>query len=164
MDMLSSESDAVYSFQGMKRRLGLHQEKLTRILKRLADDELVLKTEDGYRVLRHPSKNTRHLAYGEPVIRGQLPPGMDPEALMSKLKGRWFKNFRWLGYAGTGEEQSLYWISEDGRFQVKVQLTPSEFQVWSHSTDSEDNSSPVAAGYELFDRLSRIIPEAAEYS
>ena len=164
MEMLSSESDATYSFQGMKRRLGLHQEKLTRILKRLEDDNLVIKTDGGYRVLRQPRRAQRHEAYGAPVIRGQVPPGVDPETLMTRLKGRWFKNFRWLGYAGGAEGQSLYWISEDGRFQVKVQLTPSEFLVWSHSTDSEDNASPVAAGYELFDRISRIIPETGEYS
>lgn len=164
MNMLSSESGATYSFQGMKRRLGLHQEKLTRILKRLEDDNLVVKTDEGYRVLRQPRRPNRHEAYGDPVIRGQVPPGMQPEALMSKLKGRWFKNFRWLGYAGGAEGQSLYWITEDGRFQIKVQLTPSEFLVWSQPTDSEDNTSPVASGYELFDRISRIIPETGEYS
>src|SRR5436309_13467200 len=102
MNMLSSETDATYSFQGMKRRLGLHQEKLTRILKRLEDDNLVLKTDEGYKVLHHSRKTTRHLDEGEPVIRGQLPPGIDPNLLTSKLKGRWFKHFRWLGYSTSG--------------------------------------------------------------
>jgi len=81
MEMLSSESDATYSFQGMKRRLGLHQEKLTRILKRLEDDNLVIKTDGGYRVLRQPRRAQRQEAYGAPVIRGQVPPGVDPETL-----------------------------------------------------------------------------------
>ena len=164
MDMLSSESDATYSFQGMKRRLGLHQEKLTRILKRLEDDHLVLKTEEGYRVTGRPRKASRPLVLGEPVIRGQLPPGVDPEALMSKLKGRWFKNFRWLGYSNRDSGQSLYWITEDGRFQIRVQLSHAEILVWSQASDLKDNVSPVAAGYELFDRMSRIVPEMGEYS
>ena len=164
MDMLSSERDATYSFQGMKRRLGLHQEKLTRILKRLEDDNLVLKTDEGYRVLHHPRKAARHTAYGEPVIRGQLPPGMSPEAFTSKLKGRWFKNFRWLGYSNGEPGRSLYWITENGSFQIRVQLTPTEILVSSQPTGQKDSASPVAAGYELFDRISRIIPEAGEYS
>ena len=164
MDMLSSETDATYSFQGMKRRLGLHQEKLTRILRRLEDDNLVLKTDEGYKVLRHPRKTTRHSTHGEPVIRGQLPPGMSPETFISKLKGRWFKNFRWLGYANGEPGQSLYWITEEGRFQVRVQLTPAEILVWSQPTSQKDSASPVAAGYELFDRISRMIPEAGDYS
>ncbi len=164
MDMLSSETDATYSFQGMRRRLGLHQEKLTRILKRLEGDNLVLKTEDGYRVLHRPRKSARHVAYGEPVIRGQFPPGMSPETFSQKLKGRWFKNFRWLGYANAELGQSLYWITEEGRFQIKIQLNPTEILVWSQPTSPNDAGSPVAAGYELFDRVSRILPEAGEYS
>ncbi len=164
MDMLSSESDAVYSFQGMKRKLGLHQEKLTRILRRLEEDEVVLKTQGGYRVLHRPEKYTHNVAYGEPVIRGQLPPGLDLVVLTSKLKGRWFKNFRWLGYASNETGQSLYWITEDGKFQLRVQLSPSEVMVSSQSTDSNNSDSHVSVGYELFDRISRIIPETAEYS
>jgi Xaa-Pro aminopeptidase len=162
--MLSSESDATYSFQGMKRRLGLHQEKLTRILKRLEDDNLVLKTDEGYKSLNRSRKISHHLDEGEPVIRGQLPPGIDPNLLTSKLKGRWFKNFRWLGYS-TGESgQSLYWITEDGRFQLVVRLAPAEILVWSHPTNEIEAHSSVAAGYELFDRISRILPEVGDNS
>ena len=164
MEMLSSESDATYSFQSMKRKLGLHQEKLTRILKRLEDDNLVVKTDEGYKVLRQPRGSHRHIAHGEPVIRGQLPPGMDPEAVMAKLKGRWFKNFRWLGYATSEAGQSLYWITEDGRYEVRVQFTPLEILVWSEAAEVADAASPVGAGYELFDRISRIIPEVSDYS
>jgi hypothetical protein len=164
MNMLSSESDATYSFQGMKRKLGLHQEKLTRILKRLEDDNLVLKTDEGYKVLQHPKKTTQHLDEGEPVIRGQLPPGIDPNQLTSKLKGRWFKNFRWLGYSTNETGQSLYWITEDGRFQILVRLASAEILVWSQPTNELEAQSSIAAGYELFDRISRILPETEDYS
>jgi Xaa-Pro aminopeptidase len=164
MNMLSSESDATYSFQGMKRRLGLHQEKLTRILKRLEDDNLVLKTDEGYKVLHQSRKSTRHLDDGEPVIRGQLPPGIDAVVLTAKLKGRWFKNFRWLGYSTNESGQSLYWITEDGRFQLIVRLGPAEILVWSQPTNEFETRSAVAAGYELFDRISRILPETEDNS
>ncbi len=164
MNMLSSESEATYSFQGMKRRLGLHQEKLTRILKRLEDDNLVLKTDEGYRVTGHPRRNAHHLAVGEPVIHGQLPADVDAGVLTSKLKGRWFKNYRWLGYSNGEIGQTLYWITEDGRFQIRVQLSHGEILVWSTPTDQDDHGSPVASGYELFDRVSRIIPEMGDYS
>lgn len=164
MNMLSSETDATYTFQGMRRRLGLHQEKLTRILKRLEDDNLVLKTDDGYKVLGTPRKSTHHNDEGEPVIRGQLPPGIDKQKLTSKLKGRWFKNFRWLGYSTSESGPSLYWITEDGRFQLVVRLASSEILVWSHPTTEIETLSPIAAGYELFDRISRILPETEDNS
>jgi len=92
MEMLSAETDSTYTFQGLKRRLGLHQEKLTRILRRLEDNNLVAKTEEGYRTLKHSRKTAQHLVGGEPVIRGQLPPGIDAQNLLGKIKGRWFKN------------------------------------------------------------------------
>ena len=166
MNMLSSETDATYSFQGMKRRLGLHQEKLTRILKRLEDDNLVTRTDDGYKVLAPPRRKAHHLVDGEPVIRGHLPPGINAESFTGSLKGRWFKNFRWLGYSNGETGQSLYWITEDGRFQVRVLLSPGEILVWSQATEEKEAGSPVAiaAGYELFDRVSRMLPETGEFS
>ena len=162
--MLSAESDATYTFQGLKRRLGLHQEKLTRILRRLEDDNLVAKTDEGYRTLKHPRKEPHHLIEGAPIIQGQLPPGIDSRILLEKIKGRWFKNFRWMGYANSVDELSLYWITEDNKFQVRIRLSPMEIMVWSQPTDNREAGSPVTPAYELFDRISRLIPELGENS
>ena len=162
--MLSAESDATYTFQGLKRRLGLHQEKLTRILRRLEDDNLVARTEEGYRTLKQPRKEPHHLIEGAPIIHGQLPPGIDSRVLLERIKGRWFKNFRWMGYANSVDELSLYWITEDNKFQVRIRLSPMEIMVWSQSTDHREVGSPVTPAYELFDRVSRLIPELGENS
>ena len=159
MEMLSAESDATFTFQGLKRRLGLHQEKLTRILKRLEDDNLVAKTEEGYRTLTKPRRKNDHSLEKEPVIRGQLPPGFNQFSLMDNIKGRWFKNFRWVGYSHGADRVSLYWITEDNRFQVEIQLVSNEILVRSWPTDPKDEASAVAAAYELFDRISRILPD-----
>ena len=164
MEMLSADSDATYTFQGLKRRLGLHQEKLTRILKRLENDNLVAKTDEGYRTLKQPRKANHPLVEGEPIIRGLLPPGIDSRVLLEKIKGRWFKNFRWVGYAGGTERLSLYWITEDNKFELRVQLSPIEILVWSRMTNLAETGSPVAAAYELFDRISRILPELGDNS
>src|SRR5436309_3162348 len=106
----------------------------------------------------------KHQVDGEPVIRGQLPPGIDSQSLLGKIKGRWFKNFRWVGYANGTDELSLYWITEDNKFQVRIQLSPIEILVWSQPTDSKETDSPVTAAYELFDRISRMVPELGENS
>lgn len=164
MEMLSTEADATYTFQGLKRRLGLHQEKLTRILRRLEDSNLVARTVEGYRTLKQPRKGTRHLVEGDPVIRGQLPRGIESHSLLEKIKGRWFKNFRWIGYANGIDELSLYWITEDNKFQVRIQLSQTEILVWSKPTDPKETGSPLTAAYELFDRISRMLPELGEYS
>src|SRR5207253_7934630 len=158
MDMLSTETDSIYTFQGLKRRLGLHQEKLTRILRRLEDNNLVAKTEEGYRTLKHSRKTAQHLVGGEPVIRGQLPPRIDAQNLLGKIKGRWFKNFRWVGYANGTDELSLYWITEDNKFQVRIQLSPIEILVWSKPTDPRETDRSEEHTSELQSRISRMVP------
>ena len=164
MEMLSTGADATYTFQGLKRRLGLHQEKLTRILKRLEDSNLVTKTEEGYRTLKQPRRGIQHLVEGDPVIRGLFPPGIDSRVLLERIKGKWFKNFRWVGYANGTNELSLYWITEDNKFQVRVQISPLEILVWAQPSDRKERSSPVSAAYELFDRITRMLPELGENS
>jgi len=101
---------------------------------------------------------------GEDRGRPHTPPGIDPGILTSKLKGRWFKNFRWVGYSTSESGQSLYWITEDGRFQLVVRLAHAEILVWSQPTNEVETHSSIAAGYELFDRISRILPETEDYS
>ena len=81
-----------------------------------------------------------------------------------KIKGRWFKNFRWIGYSNAPDGPSLYWITEDNKFEVRVQLSPTEVLVWSQATSLAETGSPIASAYELFDRISRILPELGENS
>src|SRR5438132_6958684 len=100
MDMLSTGRGTIYRFQGRRLKVCLHQEKLTRILKRLEDDNLVMKTVEGYTELRSPGRKgpTHDIVYGEPVIRGHLPTGTNLDMIMSRLKERWFRTFGSLRY------------------------------------------------------------------
>src|SRR2546426_11004816 len=49
LEFLSSDPTSQVAFQGIRRRLGIHPEQLSRALHRLADDGLVERTERGYR-------------------------------------------------------------------------------------------------------------------
>src|SRR5437879_7625379 len=52
LEFLSQDPSTQVAFQGLRRRLGIHPEQLSRALHRLAQDELVERTELGYRVSR----------------------------------------------------------------------------------------------------------------
>src|SRR3989442_14957634 len=52
LEFLSPDPDSPVAFQGLRRRLGIHPEHLSRVLHRLADRELVERTDLGYRVSR----------------------------------------------------------------------------------------------------------------
>src|SRR2546427_10701226 len=49
LEFLSRDPSSQVAFQGIRRRLGIHPEQLSRALHRLADDGLVEHTEHGYR-------------------------------------------------------------------------------------------------------------------
>src|SRR5207245_9955189 len=151
----------IISFQWKRRQLGMRQKKLTRSIKRIQDHNLLMNTLEGYTELRSSGRKVpiHDIVYGEPVIRGHLPTGTNLDMIMSRLKGRWFKNFRWLGYTSNDRVQSMYWITEDGRSQVRVELTALEVRVWAeNATGTKEVSSPVPAAYELFDRISNVLP------
>src|SRR5512136_3427795 len=50
LEFLSKDPAAQVAFQGIRRRLGIHPEQLSRALHRLGEDGLVQKTDLGYRV------------------------------------------------------------------------------------------------------------------
>ena len=50
LEFLSQDPSSQVAFQGLRRRLGIHPEQLSRALHRLADDNLVEHTDLGYRV------------------------------------------------------------------------------------------------------------------
>src|SRR5207245_10653735 len=52
LEFLSHDPDSQVAFQGLRRRLGIHPEQLSRALHRLADSELVERPDLGYRVSR----------------------------------------------------------------------------------------------------------------
>src|SRR5947199_10412327 len=50
LEFLSQDPSSQVAFQGLRRRLGIHPEQLSRALHRLADDNLLEHTDLGYRV------------------------------------------------------------------------------------------------------------------
>ena len=48
--LIENEDLAIFTFDGLKRRTGLHSETLSRILSRLEEEGIVKKEPEGYRV------------------------------------------------------------------------------------------------------------------
>ena len=116
--LLREEDLVTFSFDGLKRRLGLHPETLSRILFRLEQEGIVEKKPEGYRVTSRISEFLRIPAYdGEsrvPLLQTFLPSDVSVPQLVSDLRGRWFGFLRWLGLSDNGGSVTLKWITEDG--------------------------------------------------
>ena len=82
LSFIDEENLTVFTFDGLKRRLGLHPETLSRILSRLEQEGMVKKTPEGYRVTPKITKlklqPTRNEAPSAPYSKHSCPPTCEP--------------------------------------------------------------------------------------
>ena len=166
LKLLSADQHAYYSFQGLRRRLGLHQETLTRTLKRLEEAHAIEHSADGYKVRGSGNTFSFTVRTGQsnpkPLIEAYLPSQIDVTVLFQKLRGRWFSNFRWLGYSHDGSILSMSWISEDGRMQLQAKINSGKITITTDVHTSQNESEQIAAAYQLFDHITKVTEEMAQ--
>jgi DNA-binding transcriptional ArsR family regulator len=166
LKLLSSEQNAHFSFQGLRRRLGLHQETLTRTLKRLEDANAIERSSDGY-TLRKPSNSfgftvRTNPPNPKPIVEAYLPAQVDVTVLFQRLRGRWFGNFRWLGYSHDGNLLSMSWISDDGRMELQAKINSDKIRIGAETHGNYNESEQMAAAYQLFDHITKIAEEMVQ--
>lgn len=126
---LAREGEARVAFQGLRRRLELHQEALARTLRRLERDGLVAHDDKGYKLTEQGFAALRGLAlhHGRrevlPVLQAVLPPQVTAESVAEHLAHRWFRGLRWYGQSEAPGETTLTWLAEPGNGLVRVRVT-----------------------------------------
>ena len=164
--LFSYDQNAHYSFQGLRRRLGLHQETLTRTLKRLEDAHAIERSPDGYKLRNSPNGFSFNIPTTQPtpkpIVEAYLPTQVDVTVLFQKLRGRWFGNFRWLGYSHDGNTLSMSWISEDGRVQLQARISGGKITIGTDSQANEGQPEQIAAAYQLFDHITKATEEMVQ--
>ncbi len=122
----SDDADATLAFQGIRRSLNLHPEKLSRALRRLAGAGVVRRTKDGYRlteagvaVVPPPERPA-----GErlTVMDTMIGPSASPEGIVEQLKLKWFSNLRWVGFTQAEGVVALRWMTDDGAKRLTATL------------------------------------------
>lgn len=115
---LLAEHAGRIAFNGLRRSLAAHPESLSRSLRRLERDGLVVREDGGY-ALREPVPDRPSNGRGDRMETGRtvatvaLPPGFGTEEVLGALVGRWFGRLRWVGIYENPGEPSLVW-SVDG--------------------------------------------------
>jgi len=168
LKFLSSEQNAYYSFQGLRRRLGFHQETLARTLRRLEEARAIERSPQGYKVRNNGTNYSFNVRTNQqllkPIIDAYLPSQIDVTVLFQRLRGRWFSNFRWLGYSRDGEQLAMTWISEDGQMQLQARIGGGKLIIAADSLANNEESGQIAAAYQLFDHVSKVAEEIAQQS
>lgn len=163
---LNQEDSSTVAFQGLKRKLGMHQESLSRALTRLNRDGFVEKTPDGYRIGkkvglpsaagRNPDKKIL------PIIQAYVPHSTDMNNLVSDLKGTWFGGMRWLGLAETDTEKVLTWITENGESQLDLRFARDSMIIEAQVNISTNLAEAITAAHEIYSRVSSLYTKTKE--
>jgi len=126
------------------RKIGMHQETLSRSLQRLSEQDLVQKSQNGYKlskkvVLKKQTRSTRNFT---PILRAYLPSDVDVTKLIDGIAGRWFKNLRWVAMVENKDEHLLQWTDESGLFQINLRIVPNSIII---ETNAKKNKQVTAA-------------------
>jgi len=159
--LISEEDLTFFTFDGLKRRMGLHPETLSRILGRLEQEGIVEKGHGGYKVtskinefsrLRPTCGDESHV----PLLQTFLPSDTSVQQLMSDLRGRWFGLLRWLGHSEGGEGVTLKWITEDGGIQVDANISERALTIGAKFLHDKDLNMALKASYQLIAYIGKL--------
>ena len=158
LQTVMEEGLTVFTFDGLKRLTGLHQEKLSRIIDRLEEEGLLEKVVEGYRITARGNEAIpRPLGMAVqpiPIVQSLLPRDVDLQQIISGLKGRWFGELRWLGYTQNDEGTVLKWIAEEDGVQIEARFTDSYLSIDAKVAEGREVSQAVKAAHHLLGHVS----------
>jgi hypothetical protein len=164
------------SFQGIKRKLGLHQETLSRALHRLQRDGFVERLDHAYRISPKgiitigegkqgiSSKSEIVDSYSVSLLRAKLPSDVNVPDLVSSLSYKWFGNLRWLGSTQTADSATLSWITNDSGLKISIRIKEEVLTIETFPIGSNSISDAARSAFELFDHVSRALKGSSRSS
>lgn len=160
LEFLSREPATLVAFQGLRRRLRIHPEKLSRALHRLARDDLVTRTDLGYRIsprglsILSPGAVMRE-PEGVPVLQAYLPGDVDLRGLVQVLKGAWVGPLRWFGLSETAEGLRLSWATPDDLVRLEARIRVGQLTIHADVDAPERLDEAARLGHALFQHIAR---------
>ncbi len=160
LSLIDSEELTVFTFDGLKRRTGLHSETLSRILSRLEQEGIVKKEPEGYRVTPKITKlklnQLRREEATAPLVQTYLPSDFVTHQLISSLRGKWFGLLRWLGISENRNGVILKWVTEDGGIQIAANIQGSVLNIEAKFLTNHNLDLALKASYQLMANISKL--------
>jgi hypothetical protein len=160
LELIEAEDLATFTFDGIKRRTGLHSETLSRILSRFEEEGIIKKGPDGYKVLPKITELKLNHTHKEipatPLIQTYLPSDLLFQQLILGLKGKWFGLLRWLGVSENSQGVTLKWITEDGGIQISAQIQGNALNIEAKFLTNNNLDLALKAAYQLMSLIGKI--------
>jgi hypothetical protein len=160
LSLIEKEDLSIFTFDGLKRRTGLHPEMLSRILVRLEDEGIIKKSSEGYRVTpkitKLKLKETRSDAeQTSTLLQTYLPSDLMTQTLIADLKGRWFGLLRWLGMSESKDGVTLKWVTDDGGIQIAADIQGTALNIEAKFLSNNNLNLALKAAYQLMTNISK---------
>jgi|SRR5579885_2884023 DNA-binding MarR family transcriptional regulator len=164
-------SDSHYTFNGLVRKLGIHQQSLARSLHRLEEVGLVKKTNAGYKLsknldsvlvksridLENLSKRISHqYASFEQILQLYIPTTINVEEIVTKLVGKWFGNLRWIGFIDGDNGCVLQWASND-KYYVNLKIVSRYAIIETNASGQKNKSESIISAYKILEQITKLL-------
>ena len=161
LHVIVEENLTNFTFEGLKRRLKMHPETLSRILYRLADQKILKKDNNGYTLTSKAKKLLKSNSYNSTnpnlrLLQTFLPPEVPIKKVISNLKGKWFGILRWLGYSETNEGLYLKWITEDGGTIISAIFSQGKLYIDAKMVSENDLNTALNASHQLMGYITKL--------
>ncbi len=165
---LLNEDGSNYSFKGLMRKLNLHQQSLSRALRRLEEMELVEKSPVGYRLSKagetamsrieflqqqHKPKGREYMQ----LLQTYIPLNVKASEVMRHLIGKWFKNLRWIGMIRSDTGYTLQWTSDDGAFQINLRLIADYIVIETNASTEKEKVQAMVGSYTIYEQITKVM-------
>lgn len=161
LEFLAEEGFRFFTFEGLKRRLGLHPETLSRILNRLEAEGIIKKSSEGYTVTKDIAQHLKQTDLNSDMSRVTLlqtflPSDVSVEQLISNLRGRWFGLLRWLGLSETSDGVTLKWVTDGGDVQVDARIALNTLSIDAKYLNGYNQNLALKAAYQLMSYIAKL--------
>jgi DNA-binding Lrp family transcriptional regulator len=159
--LIEKEDLTLFTFDGLKRRCGIHPETLSRILVRLEDEGIIKKSPEGYSVTPKITKLKLNQTHNRPeqtstLIQTYLPSDLMTQQVIAELKGRWFGLLRWMGMSENSHGVTLKWITDDGGIQIAADIQGTALNIEAKFLTSNNLNLALKASYQLMTNISKL--------
>lgn len=182
LSLLLKEMWSSYSFKALERKLEIHQQSLSRALKRLLDLNLIEKTSSGYKLVERNAynfnpilednllneeleidKSKKHRKYKQ-LIQIYMPVKGNIELIVDHLTGKWFGNLRWFGLIKKETGFRLQWIIVDKHsnnkiFQINFSILSEYIIVESDAVTDGEKVDAMYHSNRIIEELIKILQE-----
>lgn len=157
-----NETGSNYSFKGLMRKLGLHQQSLSRALHRLEEMGLVERSQAGYRLVKGSESAIARIELRRPkgreymqLLQTYIPLNVKAGEIVRQLVGKWFKNLRWLGMIESGTGYTLQWSSEDGSFQINLRMISDYIIIETNASTEKEKVEAMIGSYAIYEQITK---------